>query len=301
MNLINIFLTAVIVPFFTLTATAQISFNGFGFNNYITDAAIDTVSGITGIPDGYTAIGFSVSATVKGFTQTIESRSARLNAAQRQLMHAVKPGAKIYIDEILIKNNRTHKISSEPVITLIKDGVTAGIDGNKILAYPGTHSTDTTIFRVSEFEIESIRPDFIYHIKISGNEIDSSTYAQITRMGYRFTVNNIIAEEIATGRKEEVRQFSVTDDGSYRYICRSKGYLTKKNAKINFVYPMPTVIDSVKGNCITDKGDEDFSFNGDIITKDAQKIIKRVTPFSIISFSVYYNNHEEIINVMALE
>jgi len=301
MNLTNIFLTAVIVPFFTLTATAQISFNGFGFNNYITDAAIDTVSGITGIPDGYTAIGFSVSATVKGFTQTIESRSARLNAAQRQLMHAVKPGAKIYIDEILIKNNRTHKISSEPVITLIKDGVTAGIDGNKILAYPGTHSTDTTIFRVSEFEIESIRPDFIYHIKISGNEIDSSTYAQITRMGYRFTVNNIIAEEIATGRKEEVRQFSVTDDGSYRYICRSKGYLTKKNAKINFVYPMPTVIDSVKGNCITDKGDEDFSFNGDIITKDAQKIIKRVTPFSIISFSVYYNNHEEKINVMALE
>lgn len=301
MNLTNIFLTAVIVPFFTLTATAQISFNGFGFNNYITDAAIDTVSGITGIPDGYTAIGFSVSATVKGFTQTIESRSARLNAAQRQLMHAVKPGAKIYIDEILIKNNRTHKISSEPVITLIKDGVTAGIDGNKILAYPGTHSTDTTIFRVSEFEIESIRPDFIYHIKIRGNEIDSSTYAQITRMGYRFTVNNIIAEEIATGRKEEVRQFSVTDDGSYRYICRSKGYLTKKNAKINFVYPMPTVIDSVKGNCITDKGDEDFSFNGDIITKDAQKIIKRVTPFSIISFSVYYNNHEEKINVMALE
>lgn len=301
MNLTNIFLTAVIVPFFTLTATAQISFNGFGFNNYITDAAIDTVSGITGIPDGYTAIGFSVSATVKGFTQTIESRSARLNAAQRQLMHAVKPGAKIYIDEILIKNNRTHKISSEPVITLIKDGVTAGIDGNKILAYPGTHSTDTTIFRVSEFEIESIRPDFIYHIKISGNEIDSSTYAQITRMGYHFTVNNIIAEEIATGRKEEVRQFSVTDDGSYRYICRSKGYLTKKNAKINFVYPMPTVIDSVKGNCITDKGDEDFSFNGDIITKDAQKIIKRVTPFSIISFSVYYNNHEEKINVMALE
>ena len=301
MNLLQRFLAAIVVPLVTINATAQISFDGFGFNNYITDAAIDTVSGITGIPEGYTAIGFSVSATVKGFTQTFESRSARLNAAQRQLMHAVKPGAKIYIEEILIKNNRTQKISSEPVITLIKDGVTAGIEGNKILAYPGTHSTDTTIFRVSEFEIESIRPDYVYHIKINGNEIDSSTYAQITRMGYRFTVKNIIAEEIETGKKEEVRSFTVSDDGSYRYLCRSKSYLTKKNAKINFVYPMPAVIDSVKGSCITDKGNEDFSFLGETITKDAQKTIKRVTPFTIISFSVYYENREEIINVMALE
>ena len=301
MNLLCKRLIFAIVLLISINASAQISFDGYGFNDYINDAAVDTVSGITGIPEGYTAVGFSISATVNGFTQTIESHSARLNTAQRQLMHNVKQGSKIYVEEILIRNNRTQKVSSEPVITLIKDGVTAGIDGNKILAYPGTHSNDTTLYRVTSFDVESIRPDFVYHIRISGNEIDSASYAQITKMGYRFTVKNIIAEEVATGRKEEIRPFSVSDEGGYHYLCRSKGYLTKKNAEVNFVYPTPSAIDSVRGNIITEKGKESFSFKGNTMSKEAQKMIKQIQPFSIILFSIYYEGREETINVMAID
>ena len=297
----NKILAISIASLINFNSYAQISFDGFGINSYINDAAVDTVSGIIGIPEGYTVEGFSVSATVKGFSQTIESRSAKLNAAQRQLMHSVKSGSKIYIEDIQIKNNRTQKVSSEPVITLIKDGITAAIVGKKVLAYPGAHSSDTTIYRVTSFEIESIRPDFVYHIKISGNEIDSISYAQITKMGYRFTVKNIIANEVATGRSEEVRQISVSDEGGYRYLCRSKGYLTRKNAMVNFVYPMPSQIDSIRGEFISEKGIEMFSFKGAIFSKDAQKILRHVKPFSVINFSVYYDGHEETINVMAID
>ncbi len=289
------------VSLININSYAQISFDGFSINSYINDVAVDTVSGITGIPEGYTVEGFSVSATVKGFSQTIESRSAKLNAAQRQLMHSVKSGSKIYIEDIQIKNNRTQKVSNEPVITLIKDGVTAALVGKKVLAYPGAHSTDTTMYRVSSFEIESIRPDFVYHIRITGNEIDSISYAQITKMGYRFTVKNIVAKEIATGRSEEVRQFSVSDEGGYRYLCRSKGYLTRKNAMVNFVYPMPSAIDSVYGTFISEKGIELFSFKGATFSKDAQKVLRHVNPFSVIIFSVYYEGHQETINVMAID
>ena len=301
MNLLCKRLIIAIVALISVDVSAQISFDGFGFNDYINDAAVDTVSGITGIPEGYTAVGFSVSATVNGFTQTIESHSARLNTAQRQLMHNVKQGSKIYVEEIQIRNNRTERVSSEPVITLIKDGVTAGIDGNKILAYPGTHSNDTTLYRVTSFDVESIRPDFVYHMRISGNTIDSAAYAQITKMGYRFTVKNIMAEEVATGRKEEIRPFSVTDEGGYHYLCRSKGYLTRKNAEVNFVYPMPAAIDSVRGDFHTDKGKESFSFKGNMMSKEAQKMIKHIQPFSIITFSIYYEGREETINVMAID
>ena len=297
-------------------ASAQINLDGFGINSYITDAAIDTISGITGIPEGYTAAGMSVSATIKGFTQTFESRSAKLSAAQRQLMHAVKPGDKIYIEDIKIKNNRTQKISNEPVITLIKDGVTAGMANSaasyhqngrfpqgskKIYAYPFTNSTDTSQYTVESFEIEAVQPDFVYHVKIKGCEIDSATFAQLSKSGYSFTIKNIVAVDNKTGKRENVRPITISNDNYGILICRSKNYFLKKNVKINFVYPIPTVIDSVSGTFIGQHGNVNFSFHGGTITRDLQKQLKHIPLYSIATFRIYYDNDSETIDVMIVD
>ena len=295
-------------------STAQISLGGLGYNRFINDTNIDTISGLSGIPEGYTAVGFSISATVKGFEQRIESRSAKLNAAQRQLMYSVKPGEKIYIGDIKIKNNRTQKISSEPVVTLVKDGVTANMpyyytmsdniytpQRRRIYAYPSSSSSDTSQFIVQSFEIEAVHPDFIYHASVMGNEIDSATFAQITKIGYGFTIKNIVAEDIKTGNREDVRAFTINDDGSGKYLCRSKNYFMKKNCKINFVYPMPAVIDSVSGVFVNGNAPTTVKFAGGTFTKEVQKLMKRTPLYSVATFSVYYNGKEEKINVMIVD
>ena len=47
--------------------------------------------------------GFSVSATVKGFTKTEESRSGQFTAAQKQLISGVPSGGKVYIEDVKAK------------------------------------------------------------------------------------------------------------------------------------------------------------------------------------------------------
>ncbi|MBR6177467.1 MAG: gliding motility protein GldM [Bacteroidales bacterium] len=51
----------------------------------------------------FVVTGFSVSATVKGFTKTEESRSGQFTAAQKQLISGVPSGGKVYIEDVRAK------------------------------------------------------------------------------------------------------------------------------------------------------------------------------------------------------
>ncbi|MBP5368881.1 MAG: gliding motility protein GldM [Bacteroidales bacterium] len=51
----------------------------------------------------FVVTGFSVSATVKGFTKTEESRSGQFTAAQKQLISGVPSGGKVYIEDVKAK------------------------------------------------------------------------------------------------------------------------------------------------------------------------------------------------------
>ncbi len=51
----------------------------------------------------FTIVGFTVSATVKGFTQNAESRSGQFTAQQKQLIANVPSGGKVYIEDIKAK------------------------------------------------------------------------------------------------------------------------------------------------------------------------------------------------------
>ena len=51
----------------------------------------------------FVVTGFSVSATVKGFTKTEESRSGQFTAAQKQLISGVPSGSKVYIEDVKAK------------------------------------------------------------------------------------------------------------------------------------------------------------------------------------------------------
>lgn len=51
----------------------------------------------------FTVVGFTVSATVKGFTQNAESRSGQFTAQQKQLIAGVPAGGKVYIEDIKAK------------------------------------------------------------------------------------------------------------------------------------------------------------------------------------------------------
>ena len=51
----------------------------------------------------FVVTGFSVSATVKGFTQTQESKSGQFTAAQKQLITGVPAGGKVYIEDVKAK------------------------------------------------------------------------------------------------------------------------------------------------------------------------------------------------------
>lgn len=289
--------------FMSVNVSAQISLDGFEYNAYISDEAIDTVSGIVGVPEGYTVLGFSVSAIVNGFTQTIESRSAKLNAAQRQLMHTLKPGAKIYVEDINLKNNRTNNVSTEAVLTLIKDGITAkAINGGRtVCVYPYVNSDDTTKYQVISFEVETTHPDFVYHFEVKGNTIDSADFAMLTQNGYGFNITNIEAENIQTKQREHIRQLTVADYSGTRFICRSKDFFLKKNAKINFVYPMPAEIDSVQGDFIGEYGLEICSFNGSTVPRTVQRRMKHAPLYSTAHFTIYILGREQKVSVMLVD
>ncbi|MBO4245070.1 MAG: hypothetical protein J5882_08460 [Bacteroidales bacterium] len=287
----------------SINVSAQISLDGYGYNGYISDEAIDTVSGITGVPEGYTVAGFSVSAIVNGFTQTIESRTAKLNAAQRQLMHSLKPGSKIYVEDINLKNNRTNNVSTEAVITLIKDGITAKTinGGRTVCVYPYVNSDDPTKYQVLSFEVETIHPDFVYNFKVEGNTIDSADFAMLTQNGYGFNITNIEAEHIQTKVREHIRHLTVADYSGARFICRSKEYFLKKNAKINFVYPVSAEIDSVQGVFIGEDGLDSCSFKGCTVPRTVQRRMKHTPLYTTAHFTIYIYGQEKKVSVMLVD
>lgn len=74
---------------------------------FIPKSALDTISCLTHIPEGYSIKKFNISAIVDGSTVTGSSNSSKLTMQQRGIINELKIGDKVYIEDIILVNNAT--------------------------------------------------------------------------------------------------------------------------------------------------------------------------------------------------
>ncbi|MCQ2973997.1 MAG: hypothetical protein MJ211_04230 [Bacteroidales bacterium] len=291
---------------------SQISFGGYLNDSYLTDYAIDTISGFLGIPDGYSINDFSISVVLNGFVVEEFSDNGKLTSVQKALLHKARPGAKIYIENLSIINNRTKKIRTENSLVLNKDGLVADLrrdfntrskklNNPKIYVYPTINSSDTTIYKVTSFCINSIQPDFICNQCFEGDEIDITTFESLKKADRNFLINKINCIEVSTGNKYTVKPLLI-DLQEDNYICRSKYFLYDKNTKISSIFLSQQNIDSTSIEIKYPYGKiEKFTFIGDCIPKNVKKNFKDLDLYSIMHITIYYENKNTKVDLMIVE
>ena len=108
-------LTILLLALFVLTSVSvkaqQIELGGWNNGDwdphYIPKAALDTVTCLTHIPEGYSVKSFAVSVSINDKVECAISNSSKLTSQQRDILNKLKVGDNVYIENIVLINDST--------------------------------------------------------------------------------------------------------------------------------------------------------------------------------------------------
>jgi len=246
---------------------------------------------------------FTISATIRGYTEEQRSMGNKFSNAQKELINKVQTGSKIYIEDIKVRTKDS--VISVPALVFRKDGICADLfrtdnyyttdvyyllKNPAIYAFPALSSTDSAQYKVESFKINSVQPDYYYEFESNSNRLTPEMLNFVRNARVGFWLSDIKVSD-KNSKTVSVRDIEIKKDANI--ILRTKKQLLKAK-KLDIIAPQTKLeIYSLRlKKSKTFENETDYYINSEdnTLTKEMKKYIENAQSGDIIVFSLNFKN-----------